>query len=221
MRRRSVHAGCVTPRQTREQPSYHGPGDMFPFAPKQPKHQHPRNKFFVSREIQGRLTLRLAIYWFIYHVALWHALFAFRYIEQRLSGQLVGKPFRELYGDFVLQYYPLILCAVAMVPVFFFDLIRLTHRVAGPLVQFRHRLNDMIAGAECRRVRLRKGDLLTELEASFNEYIDVYERRRLARLAQATMAEHDADLLQATVENHDEPSVDSPLPTAEVAEATV
>ena len=43
-----------------------------------------RKKKFVSGPIQGRLLLRMGVYWVLYHVILWHALFIFRYVEYRV-----------------------------------------------------------------------------------------------------------------------------------------
>jgi hypothetical protein len=161
--------------------------------------RYVRKQVFVSSRIQGRLVLRIAVYWIVYHVALWHALFAFRYIESRFSGDLVGQSFRGLYREFFDQYYPILICSLLMLPMFLFDLVKLSHRIAGPLVQFRHRIADMVAGKEVRRVRLRDGDLLDEFETAFNAYVDVYELQRQQQVAQAKMAERDAELIERTV----------------------
>ena len=161
----------------------------------------PRKKLFVSGRIQGQLVFRLGTYWVLYHFVLWHALFAFQYIQTRLSGTLGAVSFQEMYGTFVLQYYPIIVCAVGMFPVFLIDLLRLSHRIAGPLVRFSHSIRGMIAGEEVRRVRLRKGDLLNEFETLFNEYVDVYEQRRHERVAANKMSEQHAIRLEEVLQD--------------------
>jgi hypothetical protein len=45
----------------------------------------------------------------------------------------------------------------------------------------------MIAGEPVRTIKLRKGDLMSELEETFNEYIPVYERQRQQHAAPAAM----------------------------------
>lgn len=160
----------------------------------------PRNRIFVSGRIQGQLVFRLGMYWLLYHFVLWHAMFAYHYVQARFAGTVASVSFTELYGTFVLQYYPIILCAVCMLPIFLIDLVRLSHRIAGPLVRFKAAVNAMIADQEVRRIRLRKGDLLTELETTFNEYVDVYERRRQERVAHDKMSARDARRLEAIVE---------------------
>ncbi|MCA9052653.1 MAG: hypothetical protein KDA75_02395 [Planctomycetaceae bacterium] len=159
----------------------------------------PRKKFFVSGRIQGQLMFRLSTYWVLYHFVLWHAMFAYFYLQHRMSGQVGSISFQELYGSFVLQYYPIILCAVVMMPIFVIDLLKLSHRIAGPLVRFSHGVRGMIAGEEVRRVQLRKGDLLDDFESLFNEYVDVYERRRQQRVAIEKMSERQADQINDVV----------------------
>jgi hypothetical protein len=167
---------------------------------------HPgRKKIFVSGEIQGRLMFKIAMYWLIYHVVLWHALFAYRYFEWRVEGTAPLTPFRQLYGEFVLQYYPMVICAVAMLPVFLIDLVRLTHRIAGPLVRFKGSLKRMCAGEPVSRVQLRKGDLLSDFETAFNEYVEHYERRRIGGEGfAAQMSAKDAEMIQRLVEQPSE-----------------
>ena len=160
----------------------------------------PRKKIFVSRIIQGRLATRIGCYWVLYHFVLWHALFAYRYAEYRLEHEGPPASFRELYGGFADQYYPVLICALAMLPVFLIDLFHLTHKIAGPLIRFQKSLRAMTAGEPVSRIRLRKGDLLTELEQDFNNYVDCYERRRQARHPGRTMDESDASLIQQIVD---------------------
>jgi hypothetical protein len=139
-----------------------------------------RKKTFVNTAIQGRIITRMAVYWVLYHIVLWHGMFLYRYLQYRsdiLSGGN-AVPFRELYGQFVIDYYPMALCAMIILPAFMLDFVRLTHRIAGPLVRFRHALNDMMAGQTVEKVDLRKGDLLSEFQEAFNEFLDFYNGQR-------------------------------------------
>ena len=174
---------------------------MFSLFKKDKKKDLPERKsIFVSGPIQGRLSTRLVLYWVLYHFVLWHALFAYRYVEFRMANRLPDVAFRELYGDFVLHYYPIVLCAVSMLPIFIIDLVRLTHRIAGPIVQFQRKLKQMTAGEPVQRVRLRKGDFMEELEAVFNEYIDHYEQRRQSESGEFRMSPDDARLIEQVAE---------------------
>ena len=133
-----------------------------------------RKKKFVSGPIQGRLMLRMGVYWVLYHVILWHAMFIFRYVEFRLEASSTGlhMPIGQMYNEFLLDYYPIIFCAIIALPIVLVDLMNLSHRIAGPLVRFEHALKDLMAGKDVRKVSLRKGDLLVEFQAEFNKYLD-------------------------------------------------
>lgn len=179
--------------------------------------KNPRKRIFISSRIQGQLVVRLGTYWLLYHFVLWHAMFAYHYVQHRLSAEQGHVSFQELYGTFVLQYYPIIMCAVGMLPIFLIDLVRLSHRIAGPLYRFTQSLQSMTAGEEVRRVRLRKGDLMDELEQSFNAYVDVYERHRQSGRGLETMTPEEAERIESTVEapRKGEPSsVDKPVLSA-------
>jgi hypothetical protein len=133
----------------------------------------PRKKLFVSRAIQGRLLVKLAVYWGVYHVVLWHAMFMYRYFQYRADvlGGAPHVPFGVLYNSFVAQHYSMMMCAVAVFPIILWDMVKVTHRIAGPLVRFRRVLQDLARGQHVGEIRLRKGDMLVELQDAFNEYL--------------------------------------------------
>src|SRR4029077_7571239 len=51
------------------------------------------------------------------------------------------------------------------------DILKLTHRFVGPLVQFQKCLAGLARGEKVADVRIRKGDMLGELQDSFNEFL--------------------------------------------------
>lgn len=164
-----------------------------------------RKKMFVSGRIQGRLMFRIGLYWVLYHVVLWHALFVYRYVQYRMTGMDAGNavPFQELYGQFVIDYYPVILCAAITLPVVVIDMLHMTHRVAGPLIRFQNALKDLVDGKPVESVSLRKGDLLTEFQDEFNQYLAVLarERRQLVESETADgMNEDEANLVSEVAE---------------------
>lgn len=140
-----------------------------------------RKKLFVSSGIQGTLVVRFAMYWALYHLALWHASFLYFFIRERI-GQLTGtsvmRSVDQLYSHFLSEYTPLVVGACVMLPIVMYEVIRQTHRVAGLLVRFSHALKDLMAGKAPRPVKLRDGDLLTDFEKLFNEFIEFYQARK-------------------------------------------
>src|SRR5690606_13702436 len=99
-----------------------------------------RKKLYVSSLIQGRIIGRLALYWALYHAVLWNVMFVYRYLQYR-GELLAGAPpqsFGELYQTFTLQHYSMLVCAIAIGPIVLWDALRVTHRIAGPLVRFQN-----------------------------------------------------------------------------------
>ena len=134
----------------------------------------PRRQVYVNRTIQGRMLRRFALMWFVYHVVLWNAMFLYRYLQYR--GELLAGaaplPFADLYSHFFLQHYSVLVCALAVLPVLLWDMVRMTHRVAGPLVRFQRALSELAEGRRVDRVQIRDGDLLIEFQDEFNTFLD-------------------------------------------------
>lgn len=160
----------------------------------------PRKRIFVSWAIQGRLATRLCGYWVLYHFVLWHAMFAYEFCAQRLQSEISARSFQELYQDFYDRHQPLLFCALGMMPVFLIDLFHLTHKIAGPLVRLKNALKSLTAGGRAERIRFRKGDLLMELEQTFNEFIDYYQQVQLKGNGSFRMNEKEAELIHQIVE---------------------
>ena len=134
---------------------------------------HPRKRLFVNREIQGRLLARTALYWVLYHAVLWMAMFFCRFAEHRGAVMAGAEPrsFADLYGQFVHENSSLWICSFAILPIVLWDLLTFSHRVVGPLVRFQRTLESLTSGQSVSEVKLRQGDLLSDLELAFNQYL--------------------------------------------------
>lgn len=134
---------------------------------------HPRNRLFVNREIQGRLLARTALYWVLYHGVLWMSMFIYRYAEHygAVKAGAAPRTFADLYGQFVNEHFSMWICAIAILPIVLWDLLKFSHRVVGPLVRFQRTIESLTAGKKVEEVRLRNGDLLFDLQTTFNQYL--------------------------------------------------
>lgn len=148
------------------------------------KLQIQRKKLFVNAGIQGKMALRFGFYWVIYHLCLWNGAFMYFFMRSRLS-QLTGSgepmlSLSELYSKFLSEYLPLTMAATLLLPIVIYELIRQTHRIAGPLVRFSNVMKEMMAGKTVQPVKLREGDMLTDFEKLFNEFIAFHQSRKAA-----------------------------------------
>jgi hypothetical protein len=137
------------------------------------RHEAQRKRLFVNRFLQGRVLAHVAWYWCIYHVCMWHALFLYHYLQHRgqiLSGEqlMTGK---DLYLDFARNHVGFLLCAALTLPFVLWDTLKMTHRVAGPLVRITATLKQLARGENIREIRLRRGDLLVGLQDALNEFL--------------------------------------------------
>lgn len=147
-----------------------------------------RQQNYVSRVIQGSLLRQFAGFWAAYFCLLWHGMFLWEFLRSPEGASLT---FWEKYWNFSRNHVDLAVCAVAILPVFYWKALRLTHRIAGPLERFRRSLERLERGEAVPPVTLRRDDLLIEYQRAFNRYLAHLEREN-SRPA-STRAEPETD----------------------------
>ena len=116
--------------------------------------------------------MRFCIYWVVYHLFLVLVISINAVLSSthpQSLGQLWSMLWQEHFWTFALL--------TAAFPIIFRDMVKTTHRIAGPLVRFEKLLTEMVRGKRVERVQLRKHDMLFELQDAFNEFIDVYNKQ--------------------------------------------
>jgi len=56
-------------------------------------------------------------------------------------------------------------------PVLIWDMLKFSHRIAGPIYRFRRALEDHVSGGPLKAVSLRDGDLMGDFQGTFNEFV--------------------------------------------------
>jgi len=132
-----------------------------------------RHKIYLGGMLQGTLVKRLAIGWALYHLLLFHGLFAVACLEGPSASVDSGAQptLLERYESFAWQNRLLIFGALAAGPVLLWDVVCCTHRVAGPLVRVENMLLRMAKGETFQEIKFRKGDWLQSLEHALNAYL--------------------------------------------------
>jgi hypothetical protein len=176
------------------------------------KPQFQRKKVLVNRRVQGRVLLRVLWLWALYHVILWHMMLFFRFVQysaELLTGG-APRPFSDISAEFFENHYLMLVCAVIVLPYLVWDVLKVTHRFVGPLVQFQRCLASLARGEQVAEVKLRQGDFLGELRDSFNEFLhspyapgqDPEPARPPVSESAVTISTGDeADVVKADVEN--------------------
>ena len=123
-----------------------------------------RKKVFINRHVQGGLICRILFHWLVFFamtlciLPLWQLL---------LSGNPLS-PFREELVDMWVHSAPVFIILLALLPVFVWDTVKLSHRLAGPMYRFHKTVKEFAAGEEVKPIELRKGDAWADFANDFN-----------------------------------------------------
>jgi len=122
------------------------------------KSDRKRSKLFVDKKVQGVLLKQLVFHWFT--AALVMVLFL-------LIMQVLSTPERLSLGEHAGQMwskYGILLVAIAAImPVFIYDSIKLSHRFAGPMVSYRNAMAKLAKGEPINAVGFRNKDFWHEI----------------------------------------------------------
>ncbi len=143
---------------------------------------HKRKQLYVNKTVQRRFLWRIVCYWMVYHLFVVHGLF----LTYGVMTNDRPRPFIQMYGEFLSSQVPLLVVALATLPMILYDMLKLTNRVVGPLVRIERTLKQMMSGEPVEPLKLRNKDLVLEFLGVFNEFIgshnDKYESRTDIRL---------------------------------------
>lgn len=128
---------------------------------------------YIDSGLQGSLMFRLGAYWFIYNAALMLTLFGQKllWVVPDLVMGGGSENAGVLFQEFLTQAKPLLLAMGLFCPLMIWDMMRYSHRFAGPLYRFRKAMADHMSGEPLKSVRLRDDDLLHEFQGTFNEFV--------------------------------------------------
>lgn len=155
-----------------------------------------RQQHYVSRSLQGSLLKQLATDWLVYFLLFWHGLFVLSLFGIPASAQDTDSQ-GSLWDRYLLfcdGHVHLALCGMLFLPLFFWNALRLSHRIAGPLERFRIALDALRQGESVKPLTLRRDDLLVDFQQTFNRYLGHLEEdvRSRGGLWKSTRAESDS-----------------------------
>lgn len=123
-----------------------------------------RKKHLIDWAVQGALVRRIVLHWLIF---LGLAALMLPLWQLWASGNIF-RPFSTLVAESWRNTAPVFLALIALLPLFIWDTITLTHRFAGPMYRFHSSIKRLAAGEDVPPIRLRKGDFWTEFADDFN-----------------------------------------------------
>src|SRR5258708_36512877 len=105
-----------------------------------------RRRIWVDSPFQLRLLVRLVTYFVLYMFVVFHIGFLWE-VVRALSTNGPTHISVQLYGDFLWKQMPMVIGFLAIAPAFLYDLVKFSHRVAGPLFPCRKLMQEMAAGS--------------------------------------------------------------------------
>jgi hypothetical protein len=154
----------------------------------------PRRKLFVDKDVQGTLLYRIAIYWCFSVLTICLITLCAQAITQP------SRPFLEYFAfdKFFLQYGPLVLASLVLVPLVMFDVVAISNRFVGPLFRMRRSMRALAADQEVEPIYFREKDFWQEVAQEFNLVVGRFEELK-QELAETKQQLAEAQNLQSTI----------------------
>lgn len=125
-----------------------------------------RKRYLVDNRVQGQLVRRIVSYF---------ALFILMGSALGFLVQFLSDPFLSL-SEHVQRLWnsqgPYLAVLVAMTPIFVYDMLKTSNRIAGPIYRLRKSIGDLKAGNNFVPVKIRDNDFSHELMDEYNELIE-------------------------------------------------
>lgn len=134
--------------------------------------KHNRKKLFIDFRVQGSLILRGVAYWAFCLLAVTMMLFFWKVLTD--PSKLFSAHAEELWGNLG----PAFIAATLMLPIVLFDMLRLSHRFAGPIYRIRGDMQRLSRGETVAPIHLRDGDFWQDFADEFNVLAAQVEARR-------------------------------------------
>lgn len=126
-----------------------------------------RKRLLVADEVQHLLLLRVTMHWVLFLCATCLALAVWIYlIDMPLASSA------EKHTAFLRISIPLLVCSLITVPVFVYDVAKLSNQFAGPIVRIRSSLARYLENGRIDPVSLRKNDFWHNLATDFNRLVN-------------------------------------------------
>jgi HAMP domain-containing protein len=135
-----------------------------------------RKRLWVDPAFQARLLIRMVCYLVLFIVFVFHVSFVFEAMANYASDAM-AKGIGGLYVEYLSQQRTFLFSLLLVAPILLYDLLKYSHRVAGPLFRCRRVMQDMAAGKPVPPFVPRQHDLMGELFQAFNGLITEWNRR--------------------------------------------
>jgi hypothetical protein len=121
-----------------------------------------RKRLFVDFRLQGTIAARVVLYWLGCQFLTAVLLFGFKAVT---GGENIAE-------DMAVFYRCALFGTLGFLPLAVIDMVRLSHRFAGPMLRFRRAMHDLGCGKHVAPLRFRDGDFWQDLATDFNAVLE-------------------------------------------------
>lgn len=134
--------------------------------------RHSRRRLWIKPDFQGRLLGRMGANFLLYLFVI--CLLGFILFLQKV---FVGEQVKGdvgLYAAYLADLRPLLVASIILSPYFIYDLLKFSHRIAGPLYRCQAMMRQMAEGKPVPEFHPRPHDLMPEFFVDFNLLIKAH-----------------------------------------------
>ncbi len=131
-----------------------------------------RKKLFINREVQGDIIKRSIFHWYLCTSLILLTVVIYTAFRDPSESALL------LVYEMWNHFSPAILASFVLLPIFIYDVIRASNRVAGPLHRLTNEMKQLADGKVVKPLRFRDGDYWQGLADQFNELAQVVQNER-------------------------------------------
>ena len=121
-----------------------------------------RKKLYVNKEVQGSIIKKAIFQWFLCTSLV---------LLVVVIVTAINDPSRSAFTmiwDMWKYFAPVILASFFVLPIFVYDLLRASHKIAGPLLRLKNEMEKLTNGETVRPLRFRDGDYWQDMAEQFN-----------------------------------------------------
>lgn len=122
-----------------------------------------RNGHLVHSRVQRAVLVRFVLHWLALATTFVSIVFCMHFFLGDPS-----EPISSILHQMWTRYSLLAVVMGSLVPYFLYDMIKLTHRFAGPMVRFGNAMHRAAQGESVAPIVFRKGDFWQEIADDFN-----------------------------------------------------
>ncbi len=137
------------------------------------KPTNQRSRYFVERQVQGALGLRIAMHWGLFLVAT-----ALLTTFLRVIGNVEFVSIVDVVALALREQLTVFVVLLALLPWFVHDALKLSNRFAGPMVRLRGALRELNQEGATLPLKFRRGDFWSDIAEEFNELRSQIDRDR-------------------------------------------